>query len=28
VFGVLMIALGFKLRGLVHAAHPMTPHPA
>jgi uncharacterized membrane protein HdeD (DUF308 family) len=28
VFGVLMIALGFKLRGLEQAAHRMTPHPA
>ena len=28
VFGVLMIALGFKLRGLDQAAHRMTPHPA
>ena len=27
VFGVLLIALGFKLRGLERLAHNMTPHP-
>jgi uncharacterized membrane protein HdeD (DUF308 family) len=27
VFGVLLIALGFKLRGLERMAHQMTPHP-
>jgi uncharacterized membrane protein HdeD (DUF308 family) len=28
VFGVLLLALGFKLRGLERAAHQMTPRPA
>jgi uncharacterized membrane protein HdeD (DUF308 family) len=27
IFGVLLIALGFKLRGLERLAHEMTPHP-